>query len=42
MGGINEDLSLGYSLSESTEGLFQRDKGGARIYRFCKTPIEFM
>ena len=36
-GGLPEDLSLGYSLSDSSEGLLRRGKGGARIYRsFCK------
>ena len=35
--GHTEDLSLGDSLSSSSEGLFRRGKGGARIYRsFCK------
>ena len=34
---ISEDLSLGYHLSDSSEGLFRRGKEGARIYRtFCK------
>ena len=28
-----EDLSLGDSLSDSSEGLFQRGKGEVRIYR---------
>ena len=28
-----EDLSPRYSLSDSSQGLFQRVKGGARIYR---------
>ena len=36
-GGLAEDLSPGDSLSDSSEGLFRRGKGGARIYRsFCK------
>ena len=31
-----EDLSPGGSLSYCSEGLFRRDKGGARIFRnFC-------
>ena len=31
-----EDLSPGHSISDSSEGLLQRAKGGARIYRnFC-------
>ena len=35
--GHAEDLSLEDSLSYSSEGLFQRGNGGARIYRsFCK------
>ena len=29
--GFTEDLSPGYSLSDSSEGLFQRGMGGARI-----------
>ena len=34
---LTENLSLGCSLSDSSEGLFQRVKKGARIYRsFCK------
>ena len=34
--GLTEDLSWGYSLSDSSKGLFQRGKGGARVYRtFC-------
>lgn len=32
-GGLSEDPSLEGSLSDSSEGLFQRDKGGAGIYR---------
>ena len=36
-GGHAEDLSPGDSLSDTSEGLFQRGKRGARIYRsFCK------
>lgn len=32
-----EDLSPEHSLSDSSEGLLQRDKGGARIHRdSCK------
>ena len=35
--GLTEGLSTGYSLSDSSEGLFQRGMGGTRIYRsFCK------
>ena len=35
-GGLTEDLSQGYSISDSFEGLFQRRKGGSRINRsFC-------
>ena len=30
---FSEDLSLEDSLSDSSEGLFQRSKGGKRIYR---------
>ena len=34
---LTEDLSPGYSFSDSSEGLVQRGKGGARIYSsFCK------
>ena len=34
--GISEDLSLGSSFSDSSEGLLGRDEGGAGIYRsFC-------
>lgn len=37
-GRLTEDLSLGDSLSNSSEGLLQRGEGGARIYRsFLKT-----
>ena len=32
-----EDLSLGDSLSDGSDRLLQRDKGGARIYEFFKT-----
>ena len=32
--GHTEDLSLGHSLSDSSEGLFQWGKGGARVCRF--------
>ena len=36
-GGHAEDFSPGDSLSNASEGLFQRGKGGARIYKsFCK------
>ena len=36
-GGLNEDLSPGYSLLDSSEGLFQRRNGGARLYKsYCK------
>ena len=31
--GLAEDYSPGYSLSDSSEELFQRDKAGATIYR---------
>ena len=32
----SEDLSPGHSISDNSEGLVQRGKGGARIYRgFC-------
>ena len=31
--GFTEDLSPGYSLSDSSEGLLQRGMGGARIYK---------
>ena len=31
-----EDLSLGDSLSDGSDGLLQRDKGGAKIYEFLK------
>ena len=35
-GGLSEDLSLGGSLSGSSEGLIQRGEWGARLYRdFC-------
>ena len=35
-GDLTEGYSPGNSLSASSEGLFQRGKGGARIYRnFC-------
>ena len=34
---ITEGLSLGDSLSDSSEGLFRRGKGGARVCRsFCQ------
>ena len=29
---LTEDFSLGYSVSDSSEGQFQRGKGRARIY----------
>ena len=36
LGGLSEDLSLRGSLSGSSEGLIQRGKWGARLYRdFC-------
>ena len=36
-GGHTEDLNPGDSLSDSSEGLFQRGKSRARTYRcFCK------
>ena len=31
--GFTEDLSPGYSLSDSSEGLFQRGNGRAKIHR---------
>ena len=31
-----QDISPGFSLSDSSEKVFQRGKGGARIYSFCK------
>ena len=34
-GGLNEDLSPGYSLLDSSEGLFQRRNGGASLYKRC-------
>ena len=41
-GGLSEDSSPGGSLSNSSEGLLLRDKGGARIYRsfVIKTRLE--
>ena len=32
-GRLTKDLSLGYSLSDSSEGLLQRGRGGARMYQ---------
>ena len=34
-GGLNEDLSPGYSLLDSSEGLFQRRNGGTKLYKSC-------
>ena len=38
-GGLTEDLSPGDSLSDNAEGLFQKGKGGARIYSLCKKKL---
>ena len=39
-GGLTEDYSLGDGLSESAEELFQRGKGGARIYGVLEEKVK--
>ena len=39
-GRLTEDLNLGCSLSENSEGLFQRAKGRVKIYRRKKHVVE--
>ena len=40
LGRLTEDLSLGYSLSDLSEGLFQRDKGCHLQIGTCHLPLQ--